>query len=108
MYRGRSEESESAALNFPTAVFRLSSYSTKVLPGQRRCRISSRETTSPGRSRSMHKISKGCFWILRRVPRLNNSRLAKLTSNTENRRLDGFGCDAFAVATEDPYQTSLE
>src|SRR5580698_8433256 len=49
MKRGLSASSLSAVRNFFTATFRPLSNSTKVLPGQRACRISSRVTTSPGR-----------------------------------------------------------
>ena len=51
MYRGSSALSSNASLSLRTATLRLPSKSTKVSPGQRRLRSSSRLTISPGFSR---------------------------------------------------------
>ncbi len=68
------------------AAFRLCSKSTNVPSGHRRCRSSSRVTTSPGCSSMRRRISNG--WSCRRTRRApsRSSRDRQSSSNDANRR----------------------
>src|SRR5271165_6998252 len=65
-----------------TALFNPWSKSTKVSLCQRRLRNSSRETISPGFSRSTTRTWKGCSESLRRTPCLRSSQAFRSTSKT--------------------------
>src|SRR6267378_4338671 len=95
--RGTSAESFSAERILLMAVPRLWSKSTKVSAGHNLFRISSRETTSPGRSSSITKRSKG--WACRRIlwPSRRNSPESRCAAKRPKRITLGMSMD-FRVA----------
>jgi len=85
MNRGFSAESPSASLNLLIAVPRLWSKSTMVSWPHSRCWISSRVTTSPGRSSKHTSTRNGCACNRMRIPDFRSSPESASASNRPNR-----------------------